>query len=459
MENKDITFKINKLRTFYNSNKTLDYAYRLSMLKRLKSTIIKYESDIYSALKLDLNKSVYESHMTELSVVISELDLAIKNLHKWMKPKRKKMSLSQMPGSVRVHSEPYGVVLIISPWNYPFQLAVLPLIGAIAAGNCACVKPSAYSANTSKVINRIVSEAFDEHYICVVEGGREENTELLNEKFDYIFFTGNPTVGRIVMSAAARNLTPVTLELGGKSPCIVDKDIDIEKTAKRILFGKLMNLGQTCVAPDYLMVHEGIKNELIDELKNAYHNMISDETYLKSALPHIINLKHYNRLKSYLSEGDIIFGGKTYDDSMHISLTLLDNMKLDGPLMTEEIFGPILPILTWKKTDDVISFVNSRPKPLALYLFTNNKQIQDAITKQVSYGGGCINDTILHIASHHQPFGGVGNSGMGSYHGYETFKTFSHQKNILKKWWILDLAVRYHPYKNTNNKLPKILSK
>ncbi len=459
MEKNDIQLKINKLRDFYNSNKTLDYEYRLSKLKKLKSTIIKYENKIYNALKLDLNKSVYEAHMTEISVVISELDFAIKQLHKWMKPKRKKISLSQMPGSVRTHNDPYGVVLIMSPWNYPFQLAIVPLIGAIAAGNCACVKPSAYSSHTSSVIKKIVNEAFDDNYVCVVEGSREENTALLQEKFDYIFFTGNPTVGKVVMRAAACHLTPVTLELGGKSPCIVDKDTDIEKTAKRILFGKLMNLGQTCVAPDYLLVHEEIKNELITELKHAYDKMVSDETYFKSSLPRIINIKHYHRLKRYLSEGDIIFGGKTYDDSMQISFTLMENMELESGLMTEEIFGPILPLLTWKKTDEMISFVKARPKPLALYLFTNNKQMQDAITKRVSYGGGCINDTILHIASHHQAFGGVGNSGMGSYHGYETFKTFSHQKNILKKWWIFDLAVRYHPYKNTKNKLPKILTK
>ncbi len=459
MKKKEIKVRVNELRKFYNSNKTLEYEYRLHMLQILKSTIIKYENEIYSALKLDLNKSIYESHMTELSVVMSELDLAIKHLHKWMKPKQKRISISQMPSSVRLHSDPYGVVLILSPWNYPFQLTIVPLIGAIASGNCACVKPSAYSSNTSRVINKIVSEAFDENYVCVIEGGRQENIELLNEKFDYIFFTGNPTVGRIVMNAASRNLTPITLELGGKSPCIVDKNTNIEKTAKRILFGKLINLGQTCVAPDYLMVHKDVKEKLIKELKNTYNKMVSDEEYLKSTLPHIINLKHYNRLKNYLLEGDIIFGGNTYDDTMHISLTLLENMKLDGPLMTEEIFGPILPILTWKKVDEVISFVNSKPKPLALYLFTNNKQIQDVITKKVSYGGGCINDTILHIASHHQPFGGVGNSGMGSYHGYETFKTFSHQKSILKKWWSFDLPVRYHPYKNIKSKLPQILFK
>ncbi len=459
MENKDIKLKINELRKFYNSNKTLEYEYRLSMLNRLKSTITKYESDIYEALKLDLNKSVYETHMTELSVVISELDFAIKNLHKWTKPRKQKISLSQLPGSARVHSDPCGVVLIMSPWNYPFQLAIVPLIGAIAAGNCACVKPSNYTSNTSNIIKKVITETFDDNYVCVVEGGREENTLLLNEKFDYIFFTGNPTVGRVVMSAASRNLTPITLELGGKSPCIVDKNTNIEKTAKRILFGKLMNLGQTCVAPDYLMIHKDIKDEFIKELKNAYNKMIPNEEYLISALPHIVNLKHYNRLKNYLLEGDIVFGAKTYDDTLHISLTLVENMELDGPLMTEEIFGPILPILTWSETEEVISFVNSRPKPLALYLFTDDSQIQDAITKRVSYGGGCINDTILHIASHHQPFGGVGNSGMGSYHGYETFKTFSHQKNILKKWWAFDIALRYHPYKDVKKKLPKILIK
>ncbi len=459
MKNTTIKEKVNELRDFYNSHMTLDYNFRLLMLKKLEKTILKYEEDVYHALKEDLNKSKYEAHLSEVAMVMDELKHTIKHLKKWMKPKRKRVSLSQMPGSARLHSDPYGVVLIMSPWNYPFQLAMIPLIGAIAAGNCVAVKPSAYSSHTSEVINRIISEAFNGKYVTVIKGGREENKDLLDQKFDYVFFTGSPIVGKIVMKKAAETLTPVTLELGGKSPCIVDKSIDIHKTAKRILFGKLINLGQTCVAPDYLLIHEEIKDPLIRTLTSTYEKMVTNENYFRAALPRIINEKHYNRLKGYLKEGDILFGGEVNDETRQISFTLIENMKLDGPLMSEEIFGPILPVVTWKNVEEVISFINARPKPLALYLFTKDTTLEKKIVKHTSYGGGCINDTILHITASSQPFGGVGNSGTGAYHGYETFKTFSHQKNILKKWWIFDIPVRYHPYKKLASKLPQILFK
>ncbi len=457
--NNNIKDKINELRLFYSSHKTLDYKYRLLMLRRLESSILKHESDIYSALKKDLNKSAYESNFTEMGQVIGELRHAIKHLRRWMRPKLRKVSLTQIPASAKLYSDPYGVVLIMSPWNYPFQLTMIPLIGAIAAGNCIVVKPSAYSKHTSKIIDKIISEAFESNYITVVRGGREENKDLLEQRFDYIFFTGSPVVGKIVMQKAAENLTPVTLELGGKSPCIVDKTADINKTAKRILFGKLLNSGQTCVAPDYLLVHEDIKDDFVEALKTTYKKMIPNKDYLKEVFPKIINSRHYNRLKSYMSEGNILFGGKTDDETRQISFTLIENMKLDSPLMREEIFGTILPLITWKSEDEVISFVNERPKPLALYLFTKNSALEKNIIKKISYGGGCINDTILHLSSSNQQFGGVGNSGMSAYHGYETFKTFSHQKNIMKKWWSFDLPMRYHPFKNATAKLPQILFK
>ncbi len=451
--------KVAALRRFFATHQTLDYHYRLTMLRRLEATILKYETEIYDALKRDLNKSQFEAHLSEVGLVIGEVRHAIKKLRRWMKPKRQKVALTQLPATAKLYSDPYGVVLIMSPWNYPFQLTMIPLIGAIAAGNCVVVKPSAYSAATSAVIATIIGDAFDDDYIAVVSGGRAENKDLLAQKFDYIFFTGSPFVGKIVMQRAAENLTPVTLELGGKSPCIVDKTADIAKTAKRILFGKLINSGQTCVAPDYLMVHVDVKDKLVAALQQSYRQMIKDEQYVKMALPQIINQKHYERLKGYLTEGDIVFGGTVDDANRQLTFTLIENMALDGPLMTEEIFGPIMPLLTWRTADEVIDFVNARPKPLALYLFSNSTALQNAIVKRISYGGGCINDTILHISASSQPFGGVGNSGTGAYHGYETFKTFSHQKNIMKKWWLFDLPLRYHPYKDIKGKLPQFLFK
>ncbi len=457
--NNTIERRVAALRQFYDSHQTLDFKFRFLMLKRLESAILRREEGIYKALKQDLNKSRYEAHLTEVGIVIGELRHAIKHLKKWMRPQRKAIALTQMPGTAKVYSDPYGVVLIMSPWNYPFQLAIIPLIGAIAAGNCAVVKPSAYSSQTSEIIEKIITDAFSGDYITVVKGGRAENRNLLEQKFDYIFFTGSPVVGKVVMKSAAVHLTPVTLELGGKSPCIVDRTADIEKTARRILFGKLLNLGQTCVAPDYLLVHEDVKEPLVGRLKEIYKKMVPSERYRKSALPHIINEKHYDRLKGYLTEGEVIFGGEVDDESRQISLTLIEKMTMDCALMREEIFGPILPIITWRDQKEVIDFVNGRPKPLALYLFSNNRALQNSVVKKISYGGGCINDTLLHIAAVNQPFGGVGNSGIGAYHGHETFKTFSHQKNVLKKWWTFDLPLRYHPYRDSAKKLPQFLFK
>ncbi len=459
MDNQAIQQKVARLRDFFNAQQTLDYQFRLAMLRRLEASILVHETDIYRALKSDLNKSHYEAHLTEVGLVIGELRHAIKKLAKWMRPKRQKVALTQLPATAKLYSEPYGVVLIMSPWNYPFQLTMIPLIGAIAAGNCAIVKPSAYSEQTSALIAQIIATAFDEAYVDVVLGGRAENQHLLDQRFDYVFFTGSPLIGRIVMQRAAQHLTPVTLELGGKSPCIVDKTADIAKTARRILFGKLLNSGQTCVAPDYLLVHEAVKEPLLAALKRTYKQMIGDDQYRKEVLPHVINRRHFERLKGYLTEGDCLFGGAVDDSSRQISFTLIENMAVDGPLMTDEIFGPILPVLTWRSVDQVIAFVNARPKPLALYLFTKDGGLQSQVVKRISYGGGCINDTILHISASSQPFGGVGNSGTGAYHGYETFKTFSHQKNVMQKWWHFDLPLRYHPYKKRDGKLPQILFK
>ncbi len=454
----NVSTMIDRQRDLFLTHKTLDYSYRLSSLKRLKKTILKYEEEVYDALKSDLNKSKYEANMTEVGLILGELDKTIKHLSKWMKPKRLRVSFTQMPAKSRLLSEPYGVVLIMSPWNYPFQLTMAPLIGAVAAGNCVMVKPSAYSPKTSDVFVKIIKEAFEDFHVEVITGGREENKELLDQKFDYIFFTGSPVVGKIVMQHAANNLTPVTLELGGKSPCIVDKNTDLKKTAKRLLFGKLLNSGQTCIAPDYLFIHEAVKEDFVKLLIQGHKEMLSDKVYVEKNFPRIINDKHYNRIRSLLEGVDVLYGGDFNEELRQISFTLVDNPPLDSRIMNEEIFAPILPIITWKNKEEVVQFLNARPKPLALYLFTKDASVEEYIVKNVSYGGGCINDTIIHIAGQ-QPFGGVGNSGIGAYHGKKSFETFSHYKHVIKKSWYFDLPIRYHPYKNVNKKINKFLFK
>lgn len=451
--------KVKAARQYFDSDKTRDYHWRRARLEKLKQVVVANEDNIFKALNSDLNKSVYEAHMSEVGLVIAEIDHAIHHLKSWMRPKRNRVSYTQMPASSHTFSEPYGVVLIMSPWNYPFQLTLTPIIGAIAAGNCAIVKPSAYSAATSAVIVDIVAQAFGDGHVQVVTGGRAENEVLLEQRFDYIFFTGSPAVGRTVMRHAAEHLTPLTLELGGKSPCIVDDTVDIEKTAKRILFGKLLNSGQTCVAPDYVLVDQAIKPALISALKREHQLMISDEAYRRAHYPKIINQKHYQRLKQLLDEQNICYGG-TYDDqTRQMAFTIVDQPDCDTPLMQEEIFGPILPIIGYHELYDVIGFIRQREKPLALYLFSNKHKTKEAIVKNISYGGGCINDTIVHITGSNQPFGGVGSSGMGAYHGKYSFDTFSHRKNVVQKWWIFDLPLRYHPYKKPKSKLASLLFK
>lgn len=443
---------VNELRTFFDTKTTFDVKYRINQLERLEEAINKYEVDILNALKLDLNKSPYESYLTEISTVLMEIKFIKKRLKKWTKPRKVKTPITHFPAKSYIYPEPYGVVLIISPWNYPFQLSMMPLVGAISAGNCALIKPSERSSATSKIIEKIISDTFSPDYVKVVLGSRAESQNLLQEKFDLIFFTGSVNVGKLVMQSASHHLTPVILELGGKSPCIVDKTADLKLASKRIVWGKMLNLGQTCVAPDYVLVHNNVKDEFIAEVKKVVNEYYSDHT----KLPKIITKQHYERLSTLISSSDVIFGGEQYEESNQIGFTLVDG-NWDSEIMKDEIFGPVLPLIEYDDINNVVSAINEHPKPLALYLFTNDKKIENIIIQNVSFGGGSINDTIMHLASPYLPFGGVGNSGMGSYHGKKSFDAFSHFKSILKKSRYLDLALRYPPYDKDHKKLKKFI--
>lgn len=447
---------IKSQRDYFKSNETLSIDFRIEKLKRLKNAIKQHSEEILEALKLDLNKSKLEGYATEIGVTLTDIDYAIKNIKKWTKKRCKRTSLINFPSRSYTLSSPYGLTLIISPWNYPFNLAMQPLVGAIAGGNCSVLKPSEYSHNTSKVIGNIIRSCFNPEYIAVVEGDKEVNQALLKEKFDYIFFTGSPRVGQIVMESASKNLTPVTLELGGKSPCIVCDDADISIAAKRIAWGKLINSGQTCIAPDYLIVHKSRKEELIEKIVENIEtfygkNAIESEDYGK-----IINEGHFRRLINYLDNKEIIYGGKYNEGKLSISPTLINQMSLEDELMSEEIFGPILPILEFDEIGEVFEVIEKNPTPLALYLFTKDNDIENRIVREISFGGGCINDTIMHVTSHTMPFGGVGESGMGSYHGEKSFDTFTHKKGILKKSTRMDIPLRYPPYEGKLKWIEKI---
>ncbi|ABX43398.1 aldehyde dehydrogenase [Lachnoclostridium phytofermentans] len=440
-------------REFFRTGKTKQVDFRIQALKKLQSEIKNREAEIMEALKKDLNKSSFESYMTEIGMVLDEIRHCIAHVKKWSKPKSVKTPLAQFPSKSFTISEPYGVVLIMSPWNYPFQLCIEPLIGAITAGNCAVLKPSAYAAETSKVINTLIRACFPKEYVTVIEGGRKENQGLLATRFDYIFFTGGVEVGKIVMEAAAQFLTPVSLELGGKSPCIIEKSADINLAAKRVAFGKYLNAGQTCVAPDYVFVQKEVEEEFFKKLGLWVHKFFGEEPLKNENLPKIINEHHYHRLLSLLEGEDIVIGGKGQDNIRKIEPTVLKSVSTDSNIMQEEIFGPILPVLSYKTIEEVIEYVTAHEKPLACYLFTTNVQIEKKVLKHVSFGGGCVNDTIIHLATPYMGFGGVGASGMGSYHGFESFRTFSHTKSIVKKANWLDLPMRYHPYTEKNLKM------
>lgn len=442
----DMNKILKKQRQFYNKGKTRTYEFRWNALNRLERTVKKYERQLEKALQKDLHKSSFETYMTETGMLLSEIRYLKKHLKKWMRAKAVPSPVAQFPSKSFQVKEPYGVVLIMAPWNYPVLLSLEPLAGAIAAGNCCMIKTSEYAPAASGVIQKIINEAFPECYVAVITGGREENRQLLDKKFDYIFFTGGTTVGKLVMEKAAKHLTPVTLELGGKSPCIVDATANLKLAAKRIVFGKFLNSGQTCVAPDYILVDQKVENELTRFLIYWIRKMYGREPLSNPNYPCMVNQRHYQRVMKLIRHEDIVEGG--YGDAVtkQISPTILRNVKKTAPVMQEEIFGPVLPILSYEKIEDACALIQSKPKPLALYLFTTDKAMESYIMRKLSFGGGCINDTIIHLATSAMGFGGVGESGMGAYHGKDSFDTFTHKKSIVKKSNRLDLPVRYMPY-------------
>ena len=435
---------VRKQREFYMTGKTRSLEFRINSLKRLKKVIEDKQGSIAEALKKDLNKDPLEAYMCETGLVLDEIGYHIKHLSKWMKEKRVRTPLAQFPSKSFISPEPCGVVLIMSPWNYPVQLCLEPLIGAISAGNCAVLKPSAYSPESGSIVKEIIEEAFSPEYVTVVEGGRKENQALFGQKFDHIFFTGSVEVGKEAMAAAAKHLTPVTLELGGKSPVIIDKTADIKIAARRVAFGKVINAGQTCVGPDYVLIEENVREDFIESLRQALEEFLTDGNM--SSMVNIVSEKHYLRKKELLKDQSIAIGGGWDDETRFIEPTLLVDVDPESPVMQEEIFGPILPLLTWRDIKDAIDFVNSRSKPLAFYLFTTDASVERRILDSCSFGGGCINDTIVHLATPYMGFGGVGNSGMGQYHGKKSFDTFTHYRSILKKSNKIDLPMRYMPY-------------
>lgn len=435
-------------REFYRTGATRRESFRRDALHRLKAAMKEYEADINAAMKQDLNKTAFETYLSEIGTVFEEISYHQKHLRRWMKPRRVKASLAQFPGCGMQLPEPYGTTLIIAPWNYPFHLCLMPLIGAISGGNTAIVKPSIDAAESSHVISKLISETFPPEYITVVEGGREENTALLEQRFDYIFFTGSPAVGKVVMEAAAKHLTPLTLELGGKSPVIVDQTADIALAAKKIAFGKVLNAGQTCIAPDYLLIHESVKEQFVQERDKALSAFFPEGDWSEMAT--IITEEHYERIKAYLGKGRLLRGGETEETRRFISPALIDQVTLDDPIMQEEIFGPLLPILSYQTLEECIACIHALEQTLAFYLFSKDKRGQERLLNECSFGGGCINDVIMHIANPRLPFGGVGHSGMGSYHGESSFNTFTHKKSVLRQKHRADNPLRYMPYRGRN---------
>ena len=430
----------------FRSGKTLDIEFRISALKALKAALRKWEKPLAEALWADLHKSYEEAYLTELSIVMGEIDTHIRHLKQWAAPKRCSTPLKMFPSRSKIISEPLGSALIISPWNYPVQLLLNPLVGAISAGCTAILKPSPYVERVSKVVEQLIAETFDENYIAVVQGNRDVNTALLEQRYDIIFFTGSPSLGRKVMAAAAKNLTPVVLELGGKSPCIVDKCAKLDVVARRIAWGKSLNAGQTCIAPDYLLVHKDVKAQLMEALRREFRSLLGENPKEFHHFVRIVNDKAFDRLVGYLEGADVLFGGEHDKSVRYIAPTIIDNVAPESPIMQEEIFGPIFPVVTFSDIEEAIAFVNKREKPLALYYFGDNKTAKHLL-RHTSSGGACVNDTIMHIANERLPFGGVGNSGMSSYHGKESFDVFSHRRSVVTTPTWLDVPFRYMPYK------------
>jgi len=443
----NITSIINKQKTYFKTGVTKDVNFRIKQIKRILQLVAQNEAAICDALEKDLNKSAYESLSCELGPVFADAAHILKHIKEWAQPQEVPTSLFHTPGSSRIYKDPYGNVLLISPWNYPFLLTIAPLLGAISAGNCVLIKPSEHSVHTSNLLAKLINENFDAGFIHVIQGDAVVTQEILTTRWDYIFFTGGTEIGRIIYQAAAKHLTPVTLELGGKSPCVVDKSANINLAAKRITWGKNINGGQTCIAPDYLFVHEEVKDKMIEALKKHIKNSYGDTPINHPDYCKIINQRQYERLKGYLNNGEIIHGGKFDDAQQKIEPTIMLNPPTDSKVMTEEIFGPVLPVYTFKNIDEPIAFINEREKPLAAYIFSGNSSIREKFLTSTSSGGVCVNDTVLQISSSEMPFGGVGESGIGGYHGKYSFDTFSHHKSVMQRMpHPLDPYLRYAPY-------------
>ncbi len=436
-----------KQQAYFRSGATLALPFRKQMLRKLSDAMHQYEKPLAEALWTDLHKSYEEAYLTELSIVCGEIRNHLKHMRRWARPERKCSPIAIMPATSKVIKEPLGNTLIIAPWNYPVQLLLNPLVGAISAGCTAMLKPSPYVPHVSAVLTEMIRATFPEEYIAIVEGNRQVNQMLLAERWDLIFFTGSPSLGKMVMEAASKHLTPVVLELGGKSPCIIDKSADLKVAAKRVAWGKALNAGQTCIAPDYLMIHEDVKDKFLKLLVKEWKHLLTKDPQKAKHFVRIVSDKALERLIGYMDNGTIYHGGKYDKGTRYLSPTILTNVSEDAPVMQEEIFGPIFPVLTFKEIDEVITFVTDREKPLALYYFGTNG---DYVLRHTSSGGACVNDVIMHIVNHDVPFGGVGNSGMGSYHGKESFMTFSHRRSVVSTPTFIDMPFRYMPYKLFN---------
>lgn len=455
----EIAELVQKQRTYFLSGATLSYAARMDALRRIRWALNKYEPELKRALYRDLHKSASESYMAEIAMTKAELGYCMRHLEGWMRREHVKTGLANFHAKSFTVAEPYGVTLVMAPWNYPILLCLEPVINALTAGNCVILKPSAYAPHVSAVLANMMAACFAPEYVAVVEGGRAENAALLEQRFDYIFFTGSVAVGKLVLEKAARYLTPVTLELGGKSPCIVDKTANIPVAARRIVFGKILNSGQTCVAPDYLVVHPDVKYELFEAMEQELIRMLGEHPLESEEYPRMINKKHYIRVMNLLKRELAVVGGYGNPDTLQIAPTILDQVSIDAPIMQEEIFGPVLPTLTFETREELLAILRHFEKPLACYLFTTDRSMEEWLLRRVPFGGGCINDTIVHLATPEMGFGGVGSSGMGSYHGRAGFETFSHRKSIVKKYNWIDLPMRYHPYEEWKDKVIRFVMK
>ena len=445
----DFTSGLLTMRNYYESGVTKKYDFRKKQLQLLKETVLKYEKEIYNALYTDLKKSPEESYATELGLILAEVNGALKNLHKWMTPKRARVELVNLPSSGKIYRDPLGVVLIIAPWNYPLQLLFIPLIAAVAGGNCVVLKPSEFAPATAAISEKIISEVFSKEYIDIVQGdGAQLIPEMMQSfRFDHIFYTGSIPVGKIIYQSAAKDLIPVTLELGGKSPAVIEPDANITAAARRITLGKFVNAGQTCIAPDYVLVHESVKEKFVSAMKEMIKKFFDDNAQESYSYGKIINEKRFDKLTSYLKQGKILTGGETDKEQLFIAPTLIENVSIDSPVMQDEIFGPVLPIITFNKMDDVLKIIQKNPNPLSFYLFTSDSSKEKEWMSNVAFGGGCINNTAWHFANHSFPFGGIGNSGIGAYHGKYGFDTFTHAKAVMKTPTWFDPAIKYPPFK------------